>query len=145
MKSFYRIEMMTEENYGEMMRGNYGYHVEKIDILAESKEEAIATAKKTFPEMVINEGYVRTLEEIEAEKKLAEERWAEEKAKKEAQKAKRLANEIAKAEAEGLTVEEYRAKKNHERKVKAAEKEVAEAEKALAEAKKRLEELRKRG
>ena len=145
MKSTYRVEMMTKEEYSKMMRGEIWYHVDHANIEAETVAEAIETAHRLNPDMVINEGFVKTLEEIEAEKKLAEERWAEEKAKKEATKAKRLANEIAKAEAEGLTLDEYKAKKNHERKIKTAEKAVAEAKKALAEAEKRLEELKKRG
>ncbi len=145
MKNTYRLEMMTKEEYDKMMRGEIWYHVDHTIIEAETIAEAIETAHRMNPDMVINEGFVKTLEEIEAEKKLAEKRWAEEKAKKEADKAKRLANEIAKAEAEGLTLGEYKAKKNHERKIRTAEKAVAEAEKALAEAKKRLEELKKRG
>lgn len=145
MKNTYRVQMMTEENYNEMMRGNLWYHVEYIDIHAETAEEAIEMAQRMEPDMVINKNYVKTLEELEAEKALAEKRIADDRAKEEAKKAKRLANEIAKAEAAGMTLEEYRAKKNHERKVKAAKKAVVEAEKALAEAKKRLEELKKRG
>ena len=145
MKNTYRLEMMIKEEYDKMMRGEIWYHVDNAIIEAETIAEAIEKAHRMNPDMVINEGFVKTLEEIEAEKKLAEKRWAEEKAKKEADKAKRLANEIAKAEAEGLTLSEYRAKKNHERKIRTAEKAVTEAKKKLAEAEKRLEELKKRG
>jgi colicin import membrane protein len=143
MKNTYRVEMMTKEEYGKMMRGEMWYRIDHANIEAETREEAIETAHRLNPDKVINEGYVKTLDELEAEKKLAEERRTKEEEKEEAKKAKRLANEIAKAEAEGLTLEEYKAKKNHERKIKAAEKAVAEAKKALAEAEKRLAELMK--
>lgn len=145
MKNTYRLEMMTKEEYNKMMRGDIWYHVNYATIEAETVAEAIEMAHRMNPEMIINEGFVKTLEELEAAKKLVEESRAKEKAKKEAEKAKRLANEIAKAEAEGLTLAEYKAKKSHERKIRAAEKAVAEAKKALAEAEKRLEELKKRG
>lgn len=145
MKTYYRVQMMTEENYNEMMRGNLWYHVDHIDVLAESTEEAIEMAQKMEPDMRINKHWVKTLAELEEEKKLAEERRETDRAKEEARKEKRLANEMAKAEAEGLTLAEYRAKRNHERKIRTAEREVEDLKEKLAEAEKRLEELKKRG
>lgn len=96
----YRVERMTATNYRRMMRGEYNYTVEKIDIVAESKTEAIAKAEKDG--YVVNENYVKTLEEIEkAEKENAEYLKAkEEKAEKAKQKrAEKMAQPGAKAKA----------------------------------------------
>ena len=96
----YRVERMTATNYGRMMRGEYNYTVEKIDIVAENKEDAIAKARKNG--YIVNEIYVKTLEEIEkAEKVKAEYIKAEkEKAEKAKQKrAEKMAQPGAKAKA----------------------------------------------
>ena len=77
--------------------------------------------------------YTKTWAELEAE----------EAAKKAARKAKREATEKAKAEAAGMTVEEYRAEQNRQRLVRTLEKEIAELEKELARKKALL--AKKRG
>ncbi len=143
MKNMYRVEMMNEADYGEYMRGGFNYNVNTTYIYAESAEQALAIAKEVNPGLIINSRSIKTTDEIEAEENAKKARNAAEEEKAAAAKAKRLATEMAKAEAEGLTLEEYRAKKAYERKVKAAEKAVAEAEEALAKAKARLAELTK--
>lgn len=60
----YRVERMTFENYHNMMMGSH-YHMEAITVIAESKEQAVELAKKDG--YMVNEKYVRTVEEIRAE------------------------------------------------------------------------------
>ena len=91
--------------------------------------------------MCINEDYVYTLEEIEAQLKACEERWKAAEEREARKKARRLEREAEKAAELGLTVEQYKAKKNHERKVKEAKNRIAKLEAELAEAKKYLEKL----
>ena len=50
----FRTEMMNEASYGEYMSGGYNYTVMYYDIEAETKEEAIAIAKKDNPDYHIN-------------------------------------------------------------------------------------------
>jgi colicin import membrane protein len=129
------------------MTGGYNYRVQYFDIEAETAEEALAIAKANNPNLVANEGYIRTVEELEAERKEREARWeaarkAEEEKKAKA-KARKEERERAKAEGLGLTVEEYRAKVKHEKKVRLAEAEVERLKAELAKAEKYLENLKK--
>ena len=97
----YRIEMMTNESYNEMLRGSHDYSIKYADIEAESAEEAIEIAKATNPNLVIDEESVRTVAEIEVEfedrmaryeafLKAEEERKAKARAKREAKKKNRV-------------------------------------------------------
>ena len=143
----YRIEMMTRGDFHEYMTGGYNYWIRKVDIEANTAEEAVEIAKNNNPEMVINTDYVRTvaeLEEMEA-KRLAEREayWKAEEEKKAKAKARKEERERAKAEELGLTVEEYRAKIKHEKKVRLAEAEVERLKAELAKAEKYLENLKK--
>ena len=137
----YRIEMMTSDDYCRYMGGSNECRLYEIDVDAETAEDAVMIAKRNNPEMVINEKYVKTIAEIEAQQVAwANARKADEE-RRAATRAKKAAKEQEKATALGLTVEEYREKIKYERRVKAAEKEVAELTKALEAAKKRLEKL----
>lgn len=143
----YRIEMMDTRSYNEYMTGGYNYTVQYFEIEAETAEEALAIAKSNNPNLVANEGYIRTVEELEAARKASEAEWearckAEEEKKAKA-KARKEEREKAKAEELGLTVEEYRAKVKHEKKVRAAEAEVERLKAELAKAEKYLENLKK--
>lgn len=143
----YRIEMMDRYSYNEFMMGGYNYKVQYFEIEAETAEEALAIAKSNNPDLVANEGYIRTVEELEAERKAREARWeatrkAEEEKKAKAQ-ARKEEKEKAKAEELGLTVEEYKAKVKHEKKVRTAEAEVERIKAELAKAEKYLENLKK--
>ena len=143
----YRVEMMTRGDYHEMMTGGYNYWVRKVDIEANTAEEAVEIAKSNNPEMVINTDYVRTvaeLEEMEA-KRLAEREayWKAEEEKKAKAKARKAEREKAKAEALGLTVEEYKAKVKHDKKVRDAEARIAALKAELAKEEKYLEKLKK--
>lgn len=109
--AIYKIEMMDMRSFNNYMGGYWNYSVKKIDIEAETPEEAVAIAKARYPEMVINEGWVKTLEEltaIEAEKVAKTKANIEKEAAKKAHKAER---EAAKAAEMGLTVEEYAERK----------------------------------
>lgn len=139
----YIIEMMDNKSYNEYMSGGYVYTVEKVEIEATSAEEAIAKTKTAHPEMHINTNCVRTTEEIATEKARFEAEQKARQEKEEATKAKRIATEKAKAEAVGMTVEEYRAEQRRQRKIKKLEREIAEAEANLAKMKKYLEDLKK--
>ena len=60
----FRTEMMNGASYSEYMSGGYNYTVMYYDVEAETKEEAIAIAKKDNPNYYINT-YVREVEKKE--------------------------------------------------------------------------------
>ena len=141
----YRIEMMTKGDYHDYMTGGNSFRVCKVDIEADTVEQAIAITKQENPEMMINVNYVRTVAELEetASKRKAEfEAFlkAEEERKAKA-KAHREEREKAKAEALGLTVEQHKAKKSQEKKAANLREKIANLEKELARAKRALAKL----
>lgn len=140
MMKTYRVERMTEDNYSIYMEGGYGYNMETLHIEAETAEEAAKKAEAVG--YVVNKGYVKTLEELEAERKAAKERAkeAERKATKAAQK--RRAAEEKKAAALGMTVKEYRAEKAKKANIARVEREIAELEEALAKKKEYLAKIK---
>ena len=60
----FRTEMMNGANYDEYMSGGYNYTIIYYDVEAETKEEAIAIAKKDNPNYYII-SYVREVEKKE--------------------------------------------------------------------------------
>ena len=60
----FRTEMMNWASYSEYMSGGYNYTVMYYDVEAETKEEAIAIAKKDNPDYYINT-YARVVEKKE--------------------------------------------------------------------------------
>jgi hypothetical protein len=60
----FRTEMMNRASYHEYMTGGYNYTVMYYDVEAETKEEAIAIAKKDNPHYHINT-YAREVEKKE--------------------------------------------------------------------------------
>ena len=143
----YRIEMMSANNYNKFMTGSNNYWVDKIDIEANTAEEAVEIAKKNNPEMVINTDYVKTvaeLEEMEAKRKAEfEARLKAEEEKKAKAKARKLEREKEKAEALGLTIEEYKAKVKHDKKVRDTKKRIAALKVELAKEEEYLKKLLK--
>lgn len=139
----YKVERMTYTDYDIYMTGGYDYNVESILIEAETAEEAIQKAKK--PGMVVNKGYVKTLEEIKAEQETKANAKAEREAKAEKARAKRKEIELRKATEMGLTVEEYRKVKAHKATVAKVTREIEELEKALKQKRKYLAKLTNRG
>jgi hypothetical protein len=143
----YRIEMMTTNHYHNFMMGGNNYWVDKVDIEANTAEEAIEIAKKNNPEMIINTNYVKTvaeLEEMEAKRKAEwEAHLKAEEEKKEKAKARKIEREKAKAEELGLTIEEYRVKVKHDKKVRDTEKRIATLKMELAKEEEYLKKLLK--
>lgn len=142
----YRIEMMTANHYHEFMMGGNNYWIDKVDIEANTAEEAIEIVKKNNPEMVINTNYVKTvaeLEEMETKRKAEfEARLKTEKEKKAKAKARKIEREQAKAEELGLTIEEYKAKVKHDKKVRDTEKRIAILKIELAKEEEYLKKLK---
>ena len=142
MKMF-RIEMMTKDDYRAFMAGGYNYTVKYFDIEAETGENALAIAKANNPELVANEGYIRTVEELETARKKWEAICKAKEEKRIATKVRKEEREKAKAEELGLTVEEYRIKIKHEKKVRTAKAEIERLKAELEKAEKYLENLTK--
>lgn len=143
----YRIEMMDRRSYNEYMTGGYNYTVQHFEIEAETAEKALVIAKSNNPDLIANENHILTVEELEAARKANEAKWearckAEEEKKAKA-KARREEREKVKAEELGLTVEEYRAKVKHEKRVHMAEVEIERLKAELAKAERYLENLKK--
>ena len=143
----YRIEMMTTNNYNKFMTGSNNYWVDKIDIEANTAEEAVEIAKKNNPEMIINTNYVKTVAELEVIKAKEDTELnaylkAEEE-KKARVKARKAEREKEKAEALGLTIEEYKAKVKHDKKVRDTEKRIAALKVELAKEEEYLKKLLK--
>lgn len=148
MSNIYRIEMMTKASYHEFMTGGYNYAVDYVNVEAETAELALDFAKRNYGEYIINEAYIPTVEELEAEAKKKQERQEaahrEAEEKKAKAKARKEEREKAKAEELGLTLEEYKAKVKHDKKIQLAEKEIKRLKIELAKAEKYLENLQKR-
>ena len=92
----YRMEMMNDKDYANYMGGGYDYNVVYCFVKAENTEEAVAKTEANFPEMVVNKTYVRTVEEVEAEKKARKEREEARRKAEEARVAKMKATKAAK-------------------------------------------------
>lgn len=136
----YRVERMKYGDYCRYLAGAYNYDVEVVEIQAETAQEAIAKANAVG--YMVNEGYVKTLEEIAAEDAAREAAYQARQAKAEARKEKRLATEMRKAQEAGMTVEEYRKAKARKAQATKLEKEIAELEKQLKNKKALLEKVR---
>lgn len=134
MKKAYNVQRMTIRNYNEYMTGGYNYRVEELIIYAETAEEAAKLAEADG--YVVNTGYVKTVEELEAMEAKREAEYKARKAKEEEAKAKakatKEANEAKKAEELGMTVAEYKEYKKVLAGIKRHEKEVARLEEELA-------------
>ena len=139
MKQLYRVERATENDYHDMMCGSMNYSIEKLDIEAETPEEAAKMAEAEG--YVVNREYVKTVAELEAKEAAFKARMAEERAKAARAKARKAEREAAKAAELGVTVDEYKDMVKREKRIKAltadleaAKAEVARLEKLLAEA-----------
>lgn len=136
----YKVERMKYGDYCRYLAGAYNYDVEVVEIQAETAQEAIAKANAVG--YMVNEGYVKTVEEIAAEDAAREAAYQARQAKAQARKEKRLATEMRKAQEAGMTVEEYRKAKARKAQATKLEKEIAELEKQLANKKALLEKVR---
>ena len=138
MKQLYRVERATEANYHNMMCGSMNYSIEKLDLAAETAEEAAKMAEAEG--YVVNKAYVKTVAELEAKDAEWKARLAAEKAKEEAYKARKAAREAEKAAALGITMEEYKKYKKDKSILKKLPAEIAECEAEIQ----RLQEAIKR-
>lgn len=136
----YRVERMKFDDYCRYMAGAYNYDVEVVEIQAETAEEAAAKAAAVG--YTVNEGYIKTVEEIAVEDAAREAAYQARQAKAQARKEKRLATEMRKAQEAGMTVEEYRKAKARKAQATKLEKEIAELEKQLANKKALLKKVR---
>ena len=134
--TLYIVERMTQVEYNKMMGGAMFYNVEEDIIAAETKEEALAKAKVKYPGYHINP-YIITVDERKAKEEADAKAVADRIAKEENAKARKAANDKAKAEAMGLTEEEYKEYKKAKTGAKRCETAI---ENALAE----IEELQKK-
>lgn len=139
----YIIKIMNLDNYNKMMGGSDCYHSETVKISAENADEAIFKAKIQYPDMIIDAHYVKSVEELEAKKVKMEAKLEAERKTEAERKAKRIEREKMKAEQAGMTVEEYRAEQNRQRKIRKTEKEITELIQELDKKKKYLEKLKK--
>ena len=139
MIKIYQVQRMAFADYCNYMEGGYNYSVEKLNIEAETAEEAIE--KATLEGYVVNKNYVKTLEELEAERKAEEEFWKAEEEKTERAKIRRKETEARKAAEAGMTVEEYRKEKNRKANIKRVEKEITALEAEIARKKAYLAKL----
>ena len=136
----YRVERMKFGDYMAYLAGANNYDVEVVEIQAETAMEAAEKAAAVG--YVVNEKFVKTLEEIAAEDAAREAAYQARQAKAEARKEKRLATEMRKAQEAGMTVEEYRKAKARKAQRTRLEKEIAELERQLANKKALLEKVR---
>jgi hypothetical protein len=141
MKQLYRVERATEKNYHNMMCGSMNYSIEKLDIEAETPEEAAKMAEAEG--YVVNKAYVKTVAELEAKEAAWKARLEAERAKEEAAKARKATREAKKAEAMGLTVEEYKRYKKDKAIAKKLPAEIAECEAEIERLKKEIDHKKK--
>lgn len=126
----YEVQRMTEADYSNYLDGGYNFSVEKLHIEAETAEEAGKKAEADG--YVVNYGYIKSVEELEAMKTAWEEELKAEAQKKAERKAKAKAREEWKAREAGMTVEEYRAEKKRVKLIKNLNKEIEELKAELA-------------
>lgn len=136
----YKVMRMTRTNYIKFMNGEWNYDYEYLYIEADTPEEAVKKAKANGYYVY---GTAKTLEEIEAEEKAFEEYFEEKKRKKVEAKAKKEENELKKANALGITVEELKELKKLKAKAKKYEKELAEIEETFKKLEERKNYLKK--
>lgn len=132
----YRVEYMNRKEYEVFMMGGYVI-ANTVEVEAPTKELAVAIAKALIPgEMVFNENYVPTVEELEREKLEREMRIAEEVRKKEERK------EWEKAHPEIMEERKRKAKiAKCKREIKKAEEEIERLRKLVARENAKLTKL----
>lgn len=125
----YRVTVITEGLGNYMMDGNK-YTTARVNIMADNAGDAIKIAERKHG-YVINKKDVKTLEELEEERRAENEEIANIAKKRADAAAKRKATEQKKAEELGMTLEEYRFDKWRKGEVKRLKKIIADAEEEL--------------
>lgn len=127
MKKNYNVQRMTIADYNRYMCGSNTYRMETIQVEANTPKEAVQIASK--PGYVVNENYVKTTEEIEAERAA---RNAEYEQKEQAAAEQKAQTEAKNAANMGMTIEEYKEYKRCKRNAKAHENEIRKALEEIA-------------
>jgi succinate dehydrogenase/fumarate reductase flavoprotein subunit len=139
MTKTYVVEMMTNANYERYMRDDFSFgNVEKVEIVADTKEEAIAKAEAQYKGYIINKNYVKTVEELAEIKSQQELKVAEAKRKEEEIKLRKANAELEKANEMGLTLEQYKEYKKEQANKKRYATEIRKAKAEIEELQKRI-------
>lgn len=125
----YRVTVITA-GLGAYMMGSDKYTIADVNIMADNAGDAIKIAERKHG-YVINKKDVKTLEELEEERRAENEEIANIAKKRADAAAKRKATEQKKAEELGMTLEEYRIDKWRKGEIKRLKKIIADAEEEL--------------
>lgn len=125
----YRVTVITSGLGNYMMDGDK-YTSATVNIIADNAGDAIKIAERKYG-YVIGKKDVKTLEELEEERRAENEEIANEAKKRADAAAKRKATEQKKAEELGMTLEEYRVDKWRKGEIKRLKKIIADAEEEL--------------
>lgn len=125
----YRVTVITA-GLGAYKMGSDKYTIADVNIMADNAGDAIKIAERKHG-YVINKGHVKTLEELEEERRAENEKIANIAKKRADAAAKRKATEQKKAEELGMTLEEYRIEKWRKGEIKRLKKIIADAEEEL--------------
>lgn len=146
MLNTYEIRMADKLNYGKLIGGHMDAKVLTIKVSAENEDKAIEIAKISHP----THTYVLRVKDVKAIEEEERRQAEESKARKEQElervakaKTTKLANELAKAEELGMSVDEYREFRKLELKIKREKEKIANLEKQLRMAKINLARLEK--
>lgn len=124
----YTVSTMTKKSYNAMMSGSMEYSVYTVEVEAESAKEARKIAKAKG--MVVGEA--RPTVEIEAERAAIAEAAEKARIKAEAARARKIENDTRKAAEMGMTVERYKAYRNHLTTIRKYKKEIEELKAEIA-------------
>ena len=124
----YTVSTMTKKSYNAMMSGSMEYSVYTVEVEAESAKEARKIAKAKG--MVVGEA--RPTVEIEAERAAIAEAAEKARIKAEAARARKVENDTRKAAEMGMTVERYKAYRNHLTTIRKYKKEIEELKAEIA-------------
>lgn len=125
----YRVTVIIA-GLGNYMMGGDKYTIADVNIMADNAGDAIKIAERKHG-YVVNKRNVKTLEELEEERRAENEEIANEIKKRANAAAKRKATEQKKAEELGMTLEEYRVDKWRKGEIKRLKKIIADAEEEL--------------
>lgn len=146
----YVIEMLTDQQYHDYYSGSNAIIFTKKEVItAESPQQAIELAELMFPDLnIINKNFVQTVEEAKAEReawiKASKEAERKEEERRKKIRERKQQKELEKAQAAGMTVEEYKKEQSRQRSIKRLENEITQLKKELAKKERQLKE-KKRG
>lgn len=127
------IQLIDERGFNKMMGGELDYSVIEKQFIADSKEEAIKAAERQFPNHIINENFVLTLQEWQDFTSKRSEMVERTRRRDAEKKAKRALRELDNANALGLTVAEYRTMKRRQATCRKYHREIEKLQAQIAE------------